>query len=527
MLRKLLDLLSDASIYGLSTVSGQIISFLLLPLYTRYLSPADYGVLAMLTVAQMLLQGLAPLGVTNAIFRRLCLTNDQSEHRRELSTAFWSVIGSASIFFISGVIFSNAISRLLIGSDSGQQLVTLCLLTASIAVVSEMPRCALRAQRRVRVLALVSILKIVVTLCLTIVAVVVLRKGVLGYLQAGLLSEILFLPLYLAPVSRYFGAAWSTVAWRSMLAYGWPILPHSVLAIVTLMFGQYTVRKMLGLEQAGLYDMANKFTMPLAVLVNAFHSAWQPYKFRIHKGDQDPTAFFRSILTYYVALAACLWVLASFWLPYVLRIMTAPAFHPAVTIIPIVLLAQIVRGVYFMLGSGIELSDDTRPMAFVSGTGLITVVACSYLLIPVIGARGAGYANAICWATMAAAAWKLANLRMTINYEWRTIAILAILSSGFVGLGIYVQQSDSWTRWISMGTLSILFPFVVFVTLIMFSAEAERLRRRSRLVIHDLRSRLLLERSPGFSLHGGYRVNDGKFEHSSAVDLPTQTMSKN
>ena len=478
MWKKLLSLLSDASLYGLSTVAGQLVSFLLLPLYTRHLSPADYGILAMLNVALMLTVGLAPLGVVDAIFRRLSLCRDMNDKRRELSTALWSVVGSTTLFLTCGLLSASILSRILVGDVSSTHYVRVTLLTASLIAIGEVPRALLRANRKVWILALVSLCKVSVTIAFTAYAIVALEKGVLGYVLANLLSELLFVLVFGALVFRSFSLSFCTSAWRAMLKYGLPILPHRCLAFITLVFGQYTVRQLMGLEQAGLYDMANKFALPLGMLINAFQSAWHPFKFQIHAEETSPTDFFRSAFTYYVAMTACLWVVGSCWLPDVLRYMTTPGFYPAATFLPVVLLVRVLTGVYYMLGSGIELSDNTRPLALISACGLVTVASFSYLLIPAVGAQGAAYANCIGWIAMGAVALQLANSRIYIGYEWKVIFLIAMSAIVFVTIAVQLQTSDALIRILAGTIVSLAFPVIVLSILARYSGESGRVRRR-------------------------------------------------
>ena len=177
-----------------------------------------------------------------------------------------------------------------------------------------------------------------------------------------------------------FRVGFDRSTWREMLSYGLPFVPHHLQAVALALFGQYMVREMLGFDEAGLFNMASKFAMPVVFVVTAVQNSWVAYKFQIHAEDEDPKAFFRSTFTYYVAAITYLWVGVSLWGPEMVRLMTTSGFHPAALLVWAVSLVPLAQGIYFMSGTGMELSDNTRPFPLISLAGLVTVVAGAYLV---------------------------------------------------------------------------------------------------------------------------------------------------
>lgn len=180
MFRKLLGLLSDSAIYGISSLMSQLIGFCLLPLYTRYLTVADYGVLAMLSVVGLLFGPVAQLGMTSAIFRRFSLQKDPQARAIVLSTGLASVVVSSSIVLLISCVFAAPIARIFVGDAGATNLLRLSLVTATIGWVGLLPQTVLRAERRVKTVAAINVCKLLVSVVCTICLVVYLELGIWG-----------------------------------------------------------------------------------------------------------------------------------------------------------------------------------------------------------------------------------------------------------------------------------------------------------------------------------------------------------
>jgi O-antigen/teichoic acid export membrane protein len=484
-LKKLLGLLSDAATYGLSTVIGQVVQFFLLPVYTSYLGPKEYGISAMLIIVTMLFGPVANLGMTNAIFRRFNQAPSEEAGRTVLSTGLFSVIiGSCSMFAVT-VLFSGAIATSFVGDPETINLVRLCLLSATFNTISQVPSVLLRARRNVRIAAVLNLANVVISICATIVFVVGFQMGVKGLVLGTLAAEATFLILAFACTWGLFELRLDRTVWKSMLSYGLPFLPHRLQAVALAQFGQYMVREMLGLDQAGIYNLAVKFALPVGLIVNAIQEAWIPYKFQVHAQEADARPLFRSIFTYYIAGLSYLWVGVSLWGFDVVRAMTTPAFHSAAMLIPVLALLRVSQGIYFMMGTGVELSDKTGAYPLISLAGLLTVIVGAFTLVGPLGALGAALASVLCWLVMAGVVYVLARQRLDIPYDWPTLGCFALLSTVCVGGAYAVQSLPLVMRLTVYLAVSLIYPIVAFVILARSSTE----RKRMQLFLARLRCR--------------------------------------
>lgn len=455
---RLLELLSDSFVYGLSNLLAQIAGFLLLPLYTRHLTPADYGILAMLNVITMTFTPLASLCLGSAAYRRINLQADDTARGIVLTTAATSSTVISAFCLLSGWFTAQWPARWFVGDETAILLVRLTMFTAAITIIGDIARIDLRNRRRTRTVGALNLAAFIVTMMLTIRLVVVDQFGVAGVVWGGLGGSLFGSAGAYWFARRRFVLKFDISELRRMLQYGWPIIPHRLVAVGLMSYSQFYVREMLGLNEAGLFDMAMRLALPIGLVVNAVQEAWIPYKFQVHAREKRPQDFFRESFTYYLALVLYLWVGAAAWGPEALRLMTDSKFHAAAALVALMGLTRVTWGVYIMMGSGIEMSDDTRPYSLISLTGLIVVVVSTMFTVRLLGAAGAALSTTLGYMAMAAMARRLARTRFLIHYDWSRIAALTAVACGCVALTYLTLNASLGPRLIVATTVSLIFP---------------------------------------------------------------------
>lgn len=493
MLQRLRQLGSDLLTYGANSMLSQLISFLLLPLYTRELSPMVYGELAMIMILTAIFSPLASQGMKSAVYRDFPRCTEEEPRRRMLGTALISVAAWALFGAGLGFVLAPQIAEYFVGNPDTAAAVRIALLTAGLAAVNEIPTVALQSARRVKTVAVINLGQLLTNILTTILFVVVFKWGLIGVVGGGLCGAVATSIGYFVNARNWFSLRFDRHRWASMAAYGLPFLPHRLFSIVLVYFGDYSVRTMLGLDQAGLYSVAARFATPMAFATGAFYSAWQPYKFQVFQADKDPRPFFRSMLTYTVAAVCYLWLGIALWGPELLRLMTPPAYHSAATLIGAVALMRAVYGIYPMLATGIDVADNTRSVPWASLFGLLVTLAATWTFIPVWGALGAALATTAAAASMGAAFFVISQRQYPIDYDWRTVAALFVSAAMIVLSGAWISSWPNIARLPCLAALSLIYPAAALLIFLTSSTERERVQRSMR--------RLAQRLSPASSQH--------------------------
>lgn len=490
MRRSLLSLLSDAAVYGLGRVLSRLLNFLLLPLYLVYLEPAEFGIVALLSICITVFEPLASAGMPSALYRRFNVTRDRSEREAVFSTAcVTSSVATAGLLLL-GLAVAPSIARLMIddASPNSVTLVELTLITAALNALAAAPRAVLRGLRRARLVAGLSLGTAVVTGSSTL-ALLALGYGAKGAV-IGLLCGTAMQTLVAVSVTLpWFRPRLNYRTFSEMAKYGLPFVPHDLIAAALASVGQYVVGARLGLVEAGHYSIASRFALPVGLAVNALVTAWGPFKFEVHATHERPQDFFRSVTTYYAAAVGMFWVLITFAGREFILLGTNPKYHPAAGLVSVLAGVHVVRGLYVLFSSGFELGNDTRSLPLVTGLGLLVTVPLALLGAEYWGPFGVGLSMVLGGCVMTVAIHKLAKKRIEIPYAWNLLSLLFALTLLCLVVLELGRSLDAGWRITSGLLVCALYPLTAYRVLMGNKVERGRLERARAGLVKRLRAR--------------------------------------
>lgn len=439
MRKKVKELMKDTSIYGMTTVISRLVGFILLPLYTHYLTPKDYGIIAMLGLFQSVFLPLGNLGLKSAVFRYISKAETAEEESMVFSTVYFSSLVITLVVGLLCLLFAKPLTLLLLDEAAYLNIFLITLATAALSSLSTIFSAFLRIKRAVWKASIGGLLNLIISVFASIILVVYFHTGVLGTV-IGAFVGCLSMQLYFffavhAPSIKLFNLQELKV----MLRYSLPFLPHQLQAVGLALFAQFMLKEMMSLEDAGLYNIAWKFCLPLNMAIEAFQTSWGAYKFEIYKKDANAKQTFSSFFSIYFITTCTLYLATALFGWFFLKLTIHYNFHAAHHLIPVLALIPLFNGAYYMMGSGIGFGDKPKRLPAISLIGLIIIIAVSYLLIPPLLAIGAGIANAIGWAVMSALVFMYGQSIYKIPINWKIpillmaeVLLLIILSYGTV-----------------------------------------------------------------------------------------------
>lgn len=476
MLAKFKSLAADALTYGASSMVSQVVGFLLLPLFTRHLGPADYGVLAMLALATRFAT-TADLGLPRAVMRFIML---EPELRVDvIRNGVAGTVVSVLLFMALGFLLASPIGLALTGTEVvfETRLALACAATTSLA---SLPQALLRAARRVRAIALINVASVLVSSGISL-WLVMTGDGVRGMLIGQLVGGVLAVLASVFLTRRELRPGFDASMFRTLCGYGLPLLPHRVQSMGLLLFSQWVVRHMLGLGEAGLLNVASKFAVPVTFVIGAVQKAWVPFKLEIYGSDEDPASFFRSAVTYYTAALAMLALVAAVLFPELLRWLTPESFARAAPLVPLLVLVPVARGMYFMLGTGFEVKRDTRPAPLISFAGLVVLVVTTLLTVPIWGAAAAVLSTVVAWVVMTIAVYRVAQARYPIQYDWSALIGVGGVALA-LGVSVHLATGPVLRAALAVGAC-LVYPLTVYAVLRRSPVERARMARMKAFVM--------------------------------------------
>ncbi len=488
MLRKRLWMvIKDSMTYGMSGIIGQVAGFLLLPLYTAYLTPEDYGIIAMLTVFIPFYITIAQLGLAHTVFRYYF----EKEYSPSLvtSTAFLFVSFTTIILFIILQLLTPLISATLLETTipNINLIVRIKLLSASIISVKMILVNSLRAKRRVKTVVGANITNVLVSIITAILLIVVFRMGVIGFIIGELVGILFNLTIVVLSSRDVISFSLDRTLLKRMLVYGVPLVPNFILVQSSEMFTKFIIKNRIDLAEVGLYGIAERISMPGKFIYQAFTQGYAAIKFQMLSEGESPQLFFRAAFTYFTGLMLYLWIGIAIWGPEVLYLMTQPAYFDAQKYIAPVAFISVLLVMYNLLVTGVQSGKSQGPMPVVSGIGLVTLVGLVFLLMPRFGGLGVVYGLIGARLIMNVVMYVFSQKRYFIPYNLLGVFLMTALSGAIIWLTNHYTMDGLFLRLGIKTGVSLLAPVLLGVILLAFKTERQQLDNMKKLVTSKFR----------------------------------------
>jgi O-antigen/teichoic acid export membrane protein len=393
-------------IYGLGGLVSRILAVLLLPLYTRYLSPADYGVVETL-IALTTVVGIAlSLGIGSAFFRFYFDSEEPAARRRVLRTSFWFIMGMATLGLVVGVAFSSEISQLLFGTTKDARLVAASFVGLWAGMNWSQLTSLFRVEERSVAYVTASVLNILVTVGATLLLVVVLDKGPIGVIVGNFTGTLAVYSVLVFYRREQLGLEFDRNLLREMNRFGIPLVPSALFLWVTNFSDRIFLVKLADTHEVGLYSVGVRIASAMVLLLTAFRMAWPAFAYSI-EDDREARRTYGFVLTYLVLVAT--------W-------MAAPAFESSSRVVGPLAFSTVAFAGYIVVAIGVGRARRTQFNWVVTGAAAVVNIALNFLLIPPYGMMGAAIATIAAYTTMFVGMSWWSQQIYRVPYQWRRVA---------------------------------------------------------------------------------------------------------
>jgi O-antigen/teichoic acid export membrane protein len=442
-------------VYTAGIVIGRVASFVMLPVYTRFLSPADYGVMELLGMTIDVIGMVAGVGIVTGVFKFYHEEDNPASKKALISTAALAVVALATATTLVGLALAPELSRLIFGALTNLHYLRLYLLLYLLQNFEYVPLLLIRAENRSVVFVTVNSMKLAVMLSLNILFVVYLRMGIEGVLASSIITSAAVAIGLTGFLIRRVGIEFSTEKFRRMLVFGGPLVPWMLGSFVLVFSDRFFLNHYIDTSTVGIYSLAYKFAFLLSVLAyTPFETVWSSQRFEVAKQPDASEIYARVFLYLNVILGGVGLVVALFVRDF-LSVMSAPGFLSAYHLVPLLLAAQIVFSWSGYWSLGIVISGRTK----VLGTGAVVLVpltlVLNYLLIPRFGMYGAAWATLVAYTIRFFWIYRFGQVYYPIRYNWASIVKLY----GILGTAVAIRfayRSESMTASISLSVALLL-----------------------------------------------------------------------
>lgn len=437
MLERLGRLSRHFLIYGIGDSATALIGLLLLPVFTRYLSPTDYGVLTMLLIVDGVARAVFRWGVDIAFMRLYFDCASDAARQRLASTLFFFLLVVNGSLLLVGLLLAGWLGVHLIGEAHHGVLIGIALVDAFVSGFFFIPYQVLRIREQSRQYITFTITRSIANVTGRLALVVGAGMGVVGIVISDLVVTLIMTVLLARLFTPLIRPTFSTEVLREGLQFGLPRIPHNIAQQVMTVADRYILKAYGTLADVGLYAIGANFGLALKLALAAFESAWTPFFLGVMR-DADAPRTYGALATYVVACLVLLVTGVCALAGDAVRLFTAPEFHAAARVTPWIAIAVLFQGLYLVGSIGLIITKRTKAYPVATGSAVTVNILANLLLVPRFGMMGAAWSSVIGYATLAVIASTLAWRVYPIRYEWSRLAriaaagIVAYLSAAYV-----------------------------------------------------------------------------------------------
>jgi O-antigen/teichoic acid export membrane protein len=488
-------LAGQTAVYGLSSILGRFLNYLLVPIYTRVFigteGVAEYGVSTYFYSIAAFVGVLYTYGMETSFLRFAQKEGENPE--KVFSTTAWSLIASSIVFSIGIFIFADAWAASAGYVGKGHYFSIFAVIFAADAI-STIPFTWLRQKNealRFATLRLVSIgVNIGLNLLFYIFIPYLTSKGfgqpldisVRWMFLANLASSLVVLPFFRKELDM-LRLGFDKALWQRMFQYAYPLIFMGLAGMVNETLSRILMKKLLpdpstADYQIGIFGAVYKLSIIMTLFIQAFKFAAEPFFFAQSKGE-DSKKIYANVMQYFMIICSVIFVSVLLFLD-VFKHFIGVSYHSGLKVVPILLLANLFLGAYYNLSIWYKLTDKTRLGALVSIIGAIITIILNYLWIPTYGYEGAAWSTLVCYFSMAAMSFYLGQHYFPVPYKTKRILSYLALALGTYLISELIRDNMGYSIYQMVAVNLLLFFGFLFVLFKMEEPEARMALSKSK-----------------------------------------------
>jgi len=473
-------LAKQSTIYGIGNMLQRLSSFLLLPVYTRFLTTSDYGIKEIVTISTEVVAVLISTAVSMALFRIYFQYDEEATRRQVVSSAYVAVGGFGLVILGILIYLSPPLSGWLLDDPDLSVYLVLSFGALWFQVQNKITFDYMRArQQAIRVVSF-SLAKLVMALGLNVWFIVFEGMGVIGVLWSNIITSAFFWLIMSIPMIVRTGWNFSVRILREMVGFGSPLVVSQLGGMVVHLSDRFFIKAMISMADAGIYSLGYRLgTLPSMLVVEPFNQTWLPRRYEIHK-QPDHKQVFGRVFTYYLAAILFGALAVSVFARDLLMVMADEKFWGAADVIPLIAIANVIFSLHYHLNFGLMLAKRTKLIATINLTNGVLVLLLNWLLIPPFGFFGAAYATIAAFVYKVGLTWYFSRRHYRPEFERRRLWHLVVTVVVIYGVSRLIPAPSLWAGIALHAGLVAAFPVLLFVTGFAHKSELAKLRELAR-----------------------------------------------
>ncbi|HLX11883.1 MAG TPA: polysaccharide biosynthesis C-terminal domain-containing protein [Bacteroidota bacterium] len=443
MFDKIKRLGTDTAIYGISTILGRFLNFLLVPFYTNVLHTQEYGVVANVYSIIAFVTVLYNYGMESSYFK-YSSTLEIGDTKDNFSTPFLALVLSSVAFSSLMCVFSAPVGHLL---QLPQQFTSAVYYSAGILFFDTLgivPFAALRMEHKPKLFAAIKFTNIAVNVAMNIILLLVLHKGIEGIFISGLTASVVTYILLLPTVLRHLKPKINASLLRALLKFGLPFVPAGLATMAIQVIDRPILLSLTNYGTVGIYQANYRLGIFMMLIVSMYDYAWRPFYFSTAR-EPDAKKIFARVLTYLLLFMSMVFLFLTLFIGNIVHIkffghyLIHPDYWSGLPIVPVVLMGYVFLGISNNMSAGIYIEKKTYFMPPITFVGAAVNIGANYLMIPSMGMMGAAWATFLAYFIMAVMLYLIVRRVYPVEYEFGRMGKLAAAVGLILLLFYYVR----------------------------------------------------------------------------------------
>lgn len=484
MIDKLKQLTKDTAVYGISTILGRFLNFILTPIYTHVFPPADFGVFSNVYAYIALLNIFFIYGMDSA-YLKFASTNEPGKKKNNFSTPFLAVVISSLFLSAIIILLKYPVSELFRLPAKYGYVIYYVVAIISVDAICSIPFISLRLERKAKQFAFLKISNIVINVACNLILIFGFKMGIEAIFISNLIASVSSLLLLIPSILKDLVLKIDPKILKRFFIFGIPYLPAGIASQIVQVIDRPIMELLTNMKMVGIYQANYKLGIFMMLFVSMFQYAWQPF-FLTNSKEDNAKELFAKVLTYFTLIGSIILIFLSLFIDDFVKIsffgrtIIQQAYWSGLTIVPVVLLGYLFNGMYVNLSAGLYIEEKSIYAPITVGIGAAVNVAVNFLLIPVMGMMGAAIATLASYFIMTFSIYFITQRFYKINYELAKIGkiMLAIIITGaaFYYL-IYIGRINLPVK----GVLFVSFFLLLYIMRVLNKKEIKAIKRLIRI----------------------------------------------
>ena len=432
MIEKIKELTKDTAIYGISTIVGRTLGFLLVPFYTNVFPTGEFGIQANIYAYIAFINILFIYGM-DAAYMKFASTAGADEKKKVFSTTYYLLTSTTIVLGLLLYFLRTPFSSLMEIPEHHLKLFYYLIFIVALDTIAIVPFAKLRLERRAVYYTVIKFLNIIINLVLNFYLILKLKMGIeaifISNLVASLFSFIALQPETFKSLSLVFDKG----IMKKIIVFGIPYLPGALAATIVNVIDRPVVLRMTNAGTLGIYNANYKLGIFMMLFVMMFQYAWQPF-FLNNAKEKNAKEIFAKVLTLFLIITSLIWIVLTLFIDNFAHIqfwhgktIIGKEYLSGLPIVPIILLGYLFNGIYYNFQAGIYIQEKTKYFPIVTGAGALANVIVNILLIPILGIMGAALATLASYMIMAGGLYYYSQKFYPVKYEFGKVFIILAL----------------------------------------------------------------------------------------------------